>query len=77
MGLLDRIKYEMKAIRQSVTGETDIVCPKCKQAKMRITDSVIDTMLLCPKCFFSLNNNLNGNGGNPPCPPTPMEIKYD
>lgn len=65
MGLFDSINNRIKGYKQSLTGETDIVCPKCKQSHLYRVDGIYGNDLFCPKC----NYNFIRNGGDGPVAP--------
>lgn len=71
MGLLDYAKDFYEDYKQSLTGETDIICPKCGKSKLYLVDRTIGiAAAICPKCHFVLDNNIRNDDGKGPGAPS-------
>lgn len=64
MGLFEFAKDAYKECKQTLTGETDITCPKCGMSKLYMGQGIMGRTAICPKCHFNLDDEIRKNGGH-------------
>lgn len=75
MSILDSIKDTYNSCRETITGETDITCPKCRKSKLYMMNAIMHTAY-CPECHFNLDDEIRKNGGGGSGAPSSGMLHY-